>query len=395
MKILFVVSVYYPDGAGAGTSVRHLAESLAREGHEVVVLRMTRDGRPRVETMNGVKIHYMQMRNIYGLGARRNAFLRLVWHAIDIFNPLAAWDFYRVLRKEKPDVVNTSVIAGFSTSIFIVAKMMGIPLAHTMRDYYLLCPQNAMFRKGQRCETICASCRPFAEARKISARCVDMFLSNSAYVESCHKKYGAIPAGKPSYVQLNMNEDDWVSEPRVFPVDRPLHFGFIGRVHETKGVNIVLAAAMSMKIQNWKLTVAGPGDEGYISRLRQDYPDPRIDFTGYTEPVDFYRKVDVLICPSLFQEPLPRVVYEAYRAGLPVIAARSGGTPEIVDEDVTGFLYDAHDPQALAQIMDKMASGPDMYEQLSHGAAVKARLFTRSAVTKSFLGKIEKIRKAA
>lgn len=390
MKILFVVSGYYPDGAGSGTSVRNLAEGLAAAQHVVAVLRLSRDGKKHREYVNGVTIYHMPIRNIYNLGGRQKGKLkRLIWHTLDIFNPFAAWDFYKILRLEKPDVINTSVISGFSTSLFYVARMMNIRLIHTMRDYYLMCPQNAMFKNGRSCTTICAQCKPFAAARKISSGCVDMFLSNSGFVENHHRRLGAIPPEKPSFVQFNMNAGDDIAAPRKFEEGRRMRFGFIGRITETKGLPVLLEAAAKLPDRNWELKIAGRGDPAYIDRLKQIHDSDNIHYLGYMNAEEFYRAIDILICPSLYEEPLPRVVYEAYRFALPVIVARTGGTPEIVEEGRTGFVYDANDPDRLADYMMALSQDPVLYEMMSRNAAQKAKMFTRSAVTKDFLSKVQ------
>lgn len=390
MKILFVISSYYPDGAGSGMSVRHLAESIARRGHESVVLRISRNGTSYEETRNGVKIYARPMRNIHNLGGpQKSMWRRAMWHCIDIFNPLSALDFYKILRREKPDVVNTSVIAGFSTSLFFVAWLMRIPLIHTLRDYYLLCPQNGMYRHGNSCESICASCRPFMLARKISGHFVTMYLANSEYVLRRHEMFHAFPKGKLREVQYNMNPDDKVAAPRKFPA-KEFTFGYIGRLAETKGIHVLLDAARKLKIDGWKIIIAGEGEKSYVELLKKYSDDPRIFFCGHADPDEFYGQVDALVCPSIYNEPLARVVYEAYRAALPVIAAGTGGTPEIVESGKTGHVYEARNADDLAAHMNSIASNPASYEALSAGAAEKAKIFACSAVTESFLNKVKR-----
>lgn len=392
MKILFVISSYSTDGAGAGMSVRYLAEGVLKKGHQPVVMRLSRDNHYSESVENGVKIYHLPMRNIYTLrGAQRNVPKRLVWHMIDMFNPWAAWDFYKILKKEKPDVINTSVVSGFSTSLFYVAKMAGVPLVHTMRDYYLMCPQNAMFKNGKNCETVCAACRPFKMVRTLSGRCVDMYLTNSEFVARHHKKFKALPAGKPCYTQFNMNADDVIAPPRKFPAGKKIVFGFIGRITETKGIEILLKAAQGLENDNWEIRIGGTGYKYYTDSLQQKFPDKRIVYQGHVDSGDFYGNIDILVCPSLYEEPLPRVVYEAYKAALPVIAARTGGTPEIVDDGETGFVYDARDTKKLAEHMNRLSSEPQIYEAMSRGAACKAEMFTASAISSEFISKLEEV----
>jgi len=394
MKILFVVTAYYPDGAGSGRSVRNLAEGAQKAGHEVVVVRLSKDGEKSETILNDVKIHALPIRNIYSLsgGKKKTAFKRFVWHFFDIMNPLAAWDMYKILKKEKPDIVNTNVIAGFSTSIYYAVKMRGIPLVHTMRDYYLMCPQNAMFKDGHNCPSVCGKCKPFFYVRRFAARQVDLFLSNSEFVAEHHRKYGFLPRKKPCVVQFNMNGDDTIAKPRSLTTQGPVKFGFIGRITESKGINILLEATQKLQTKDWELRIAGKGKDSYMKHLQSQHNDGRIHFLGFAEPDSFYNDIDILICPSLYGEPLPRVVYESYQAAVPVIVARTGGTPEIVDDEKTGFIYSANNSDELAHLMDKLASTPDLYKQMSENAAEKAKLFTCSRITESFFKHLEMVR---
>jgi len=389
---LFVVSSYYPDGAGSGRSVRNLARGCVAAGHEAVVVRLSSEKHGFIETVDGVKIYHRPLKNIYVLGGdQKPAWQRFIWHTLDVFNPFMAWDFYKILKAEKPDVVNTNIIAGFSPSIFFVTRLARTKLIHTMRDYYLLCAQNAMFKKGKSCEGICGACKPFVLTRKIAARHVDVFLANSDHVARVHTRHGALPENGVCCVQMNANDDDTIGTVRTLPSDRPVVFGFIGRLAPSKGVEILLRAVERLETQSWVLKIAGQGQEPYVEALRKQNPDSRIEYLGHCDADAFYSDIDVLICPSLYGEPLPRVVYEAYRAGVPVVASRAGGTPEIVEVEKTGFLYDAFDDKALAKCIDDIAEDGVLYKNLSAGALKKATLFKRSSVTQQFLEHVEQV----
>ncbi|MGB0719237.1 MAG: glycosyltransferase family 4 protein [Bdellovibrionales bacterium] len=384
MRICFIVSRYYPQGAGSGRSVRVLAEGVAKAGHDAVVICLN-DGGEKQAVLNGVRIYRLPIRNLYGLADKvKNPLMRLRWHIKDLCNRAAMRDVAKILEAERPDIVNTNVIAGFSTGIFEMIKARGIPLVHTLRDYYLLCPQSGMFRKGQNCQRICAACKPFAAIRKRHARYVDLFLANSDFIAGRHKDLGAFPARQPVITQWNMNEDDWIAPPRPALSDAPVRLGFIGRINPLKGIEVLLKAVQNMKPE-WQLKIAGGADPAYLNALKKRYPDPRIDFIGFQNPDDFYKTIDVLICPSLYDDPLPRVIYEAYRHALPVIAADSGGVAEIVDHGKTGLLYPADDETALADAMTAMIAAPEIYVGMSNHAAIKAQGFTQTARTQDYL----------
>lgn len=385
MKILFVIAEYFPDGAGSGRSVQNLAQSMSQRGHDVVVVRLTRSKPGKQETLSGVKIYHLPIRNLYWVTDKiKNPVVKLLWHIVDSYNLSAMRDLDKILKAEKPDVVNTNVIAGFSAGIFQTIKRRKIPLVHTLRDYYLLCPKSSMFKSGRSCVGICASCKPFAAMRKTLAGNVDLFLANSDYVLRRHQALNFFKSAEKTAVQFNMNDNDETAQPKNTDKNKTIRFGFIGRIDEVKGLEILLSATRALEFENWSLKIAGSGDEKTTHNLRLNYPDERIEMLGFTDANAFYAQIDVLICPSLYAEPLPRVVFEAYRAGLPVIAANTGGTSEIIDHGQTGYLYDPYDIKALAGYMKSLSQNPDLYAAMSLAACEKAGNFTRSRISEEF-----------
>jgi len=77
----------------------------------------------------------------------------------------------------------------------------------------------------------------------------------------------------------------------------------------------------------------------------------------------------VLVVPSLWYEGLPMVIVEAYAAGLPVLASRLGGLPEIVKEGRTGFLFRSGDSDHLASVLtDKWGDSGRIFLDMRSGA---------------------------
>lgn len=406
-RFLFAIRPYAPDqGGGSARSTQNLAEALLARGHDVHVVRLvpkggTEQARVAAEAAGLMApgrpaLHFQEIHNIYGPyedAVHHGGLKKAVWHVIDLHNRGAEKDFRALIRRVRPDVVNTSVIDGFSTSIFAAAKSGGAKLVHTMRDYYLLCARSGMFRGGRRCETLCGDCRVHAAVRRRHARRVDMFLANSRFVADEHSRYGAFPEGRPVLVQWNVNDHPLADRPRILGDDR-IVFGFIGRIAPTKGIENLIDAALRQKDaagRNWELHIAGDGDPDYLVRLRTRHAaDPRIRFLGWSQAAPFYRSIDVLVCPSTYNEPLPRVIYEGYGFALPTIAAATGGIPEVVDEGRTGLLYEPDDIDAFAAHLARFRSMPaDEYAAFSAAALEAARPFTPDAVVATYEARVE------
>jgi len=96
----------------------------------------------------------------------------------------------------------------------------------------------------------------------------------------------------------------------------------------------------------------------YLVQLGKDLGvEDNIVFTGYTSNVaDYLNCMKVVLHTSLEPEPFGRVLIEAMSMKRPVIAARAGAVPEIVDEDVTGYTFTPGDHQDLADKLIKLLS---------------------------------------
>lgn len=120
----------------------------------------------------------------------------------------------------------------------------------------------------------------------------------------------------------------------------------LGRVEEEKGHDLAIAAFDRMETKA-TLVVAGPGD-WYLPQ------DERVCFLGLRRDVPaLLAGCDVLLNASRFDEGAPLVVLEAQRAGIPIVATRVGGTPEIVLDGRTAFLVPPEDPAAMAIALDR------------------------------------------
>jgi len=145
-----------------------------------------------------------------------------------------------------------------------------------------------------------------------------------------------------------------------------------------KGVDRVLTACSCLPSDlRWTLTVCGDelyetaGHSGERARLedlsRSLGLDGRVTFTGMVMDITPYLKnADIFLHASIRDEPFGRVVAEAMAAGVPVIATRGGGIPEIVRDGVDGLLYPMGDVGALIQAITDLASDPQRRASMGH-----------------------------
>jgi glycosyltransferase involved in cell wall biosynthesis len=158
--------------------------------------------------------------------------------------------------------------------------------------------------------------------------------------------------------------------------------GFVGQIEPRKGVAELVEAAGRFLAgrPGATLTVIGeapPGAESYEARVRElasrSPASERIRLTGFVRDPAL-GEFSLVAVPSL-AEPYGTVAAEAAAAGVPVVATRTGGLPEVVLDGETGVLVEPGDPSALAGAMGDLLDDPARRRELGGRARESARRF--------------------
>jgi glycosyltransferase involved in cell wall biosynthesis len=375
MKIALVNDKYlHHEGGGAQESVRILAESLATRGHRVSVWATTYQPKQKrtTEIHAGVNVTFLPVANVYWPHGRRPKVLKPIWHAIDAHNPVMARRIGQLLDEEMPDILHTNILAGFSTAIWAEASRRRIPVVHTVRDYYLICPKGARFKDGTECASACASCRIYSLPKKQATRHVDAVVSISRHLANHHVVDSPIRE-----VIHNGYQAAGTLPPRTEAGG--LKVGFLGRLFETKGIELLIDAVGRTDAAH--LYIAGSGLPGYVEDLRKLAP-ARTTFLGTVPPRRLFEKIDVLAVPSLWHEPFGRVAIEAMAWGIPVIASRRGGLPEIIQPGVNGWLFAPDEADSLSRFLHSL--NPETCRSMRAACLERARAFLPEVITAQY-----------
>ncbi len=359
MKVVFVGSLYAPNGVGgAERTVQTIAEEAVRRGHEAAVISLAPDGVARSGELNGVRTYYVPLANVHYpfSPVPRGAVRRALWHAIDAYNPWMARRVGRILDREQPDVLQTGNLLGFSAAVWHAARRRSIPVVQMLHDYYMGCGNSSMFKNGENCTRQCTACRVFTAPRRAMSDIPEAVISLSARLLERVEGTGMF-AHVPKKAIIH-GASDLVAAPQAPCAARlagQLTVGYLGRLESTKGLEFMLdGLAQTPQV---RVLLAGKGADEYVNGLQQRYAAaPNIEFLGFTKPADLFARIDLLIVPSVWEEPLGRVIYEAYAHGLPSIVMRSGGMPEIVEEGVTGFVVRPGDAEQLSALVRRLAA---------------------------------------
>jgi glycosyltransferase involved in cell wall biosynthesis len=351
MRITFVNGLYPPHGAGgAENSLRLLAAELSRRGHICSLITLTPGRRPTVEEVDGIQVHYLPLANVYWpFRGPRPRLLRPLFQAADAFNGVMGVRVRRALRLTRPDVVNCHNLQGFSVAAWVGAARLNLPIVQTIHDYYLACPRSTMWRPARgNCASLCPECRIFAAPRRALSRLPDAVTCVSHRVFDRLTDAGAFARALSGIQPVRIirgNNRNVVERAVSRPNSDTPTLGFMGRLEPAKGLEGLLDAVAGLPT---RLLVAGRGEEDYEVALRARVaPNAAVEFVGHVSPEAFFPQIDMLVIPSVWEDPFPRVFHEALAFGVPSIASPLGGLPEIVQPGQNGIVMSGIDTASL------------------------------------------------
>jgi glycosyltransferase involved in cell wall biosynthesis len=310
--------------------------------------------------------------------------IRRLWHLIDIYNRAMQQPLGQVLDAVRPDVVFVHNLAGWSIAAIPMIRNRNIRVIQILHDHYNICANTTMSRGERNCVEQCLSCRTIRTPHRKITNLVNAVVGVSDYILDRHLECGAyvdVPIKRVinnvrSAESLGLAEAPGLRRRAAAGRQRGVtRFGFIGSLTPQKGIEMLLEVFASWNDPATELFVAGTGKPEEVNRLMSRYAGPRIKFLGGIEPKHFFTAVDVTVVPSLWQEPFPGVVAESFAFGVPVIAARRGGLPEMVFDGHTGLLFEPDEPGALRAAMMRCAQAPDFTRRLARSAGAASGRF--------------------
>lgn len=374
MKISMVMSVFGEHAVGgAERSAEKTALALAGEGHEVSLVSLCGSGRPGSASClsNGLRhitVPLAQVYDPYGMSGQkavatgqRPGLHKMVWHVADIYNPVMGSRLFDLWRAERPDLVMTHTLQGFSTAAWHAARRSGAAMVHVLHDHALICPGTAMTRGAQVCQKACASCGSFNVARRSISCKPDALVAPSLAVLERHRQAGWFHDVADQRVIGNCLTPGWpsVTRHRAPPLGSRWCFGFLGRLDESKGVDTLLEAARLLPDDACHFHLAGPGDPSMARAfIEQHGLTSRVTLEGPVDAARFMAGIDVLVAPSRALETFCNVVMEAACLGIPAIVSDRGALPERVAYGAGGWIIPAGDANALSHALRLCMADP-------------------------------------
>ena len=158
-----------------------------------------------------------------------------------------------------------------------------------------------------------------------------------------------------------------------------IHFVFVGRLIKEKGVQIALSALSKLPDEiKWDFTVAGDGK--YRVQLEQLAKslgiDNKVFFLGTCHDIpSLLSKMDVFIHSCIWKEGFGIGLAEAMSAGKICIGSKIGAIPELIDDNKTGYLFEANNVESLANTILKAYNNEKEWKRIQQNAINKSQQY--------------------
>jgi sugar transferase (PEP-CTERM/EpsH1 system associated) len=272
---------------------------------------------------------------------------------------------WRLLRKLKPAVLHTYNLA--AAEYAFTAALAGVPVRiHAEHGRDAADPEGRNPRHNL--------------LRRLLVPFIDRYIPVSADLARWLEKIVGIPAAKVQLIHNGVNTDKFHPDEGRDGTTRPpspipfsddcFVIGTVGRIQDIKNhAGLVDAFLLLQQLvpEPSRLRLAIIGDGPLLPLLKQKVSDAGLNQCVWlpgarSDIADIMRGFDLFVLPSL-AEGTPVTVLEAMACGLPVVASRVGGLPEVVEENVSGLLVPPADANALAEALLSFHADPELAKQ--------------------------------
>lgn len=307
-------------------------------------------------------------------------------------------DLHKLIKDIRPNVAHfTNTFPLISPSAYYACQEFGTAVVQSLHNYRLICPAATLYRQGQCCEacvgkkaawpgifhgcyhgsipqTTIISFMLFTHHMiKTWQNSIDTYV---ALTEFSRKKFieGGLPSNKIMVKPIFLRKDPGCKQGK----DEGYAL-YLGRLTEEKGIKTLLDAWQQLPEIPLKIGGDGTLKEQLQSSILQGNLN-HVEYLGWltkTELIPLIKKARFLLCPSEWYEGFPMTILEAFACGVPTIASRLGSMAEVIEDKITGLLFEPGDPDDLVRTIHwAMAHQEDLLLIGQRGRALYENKFT-------------------
>jgi glycosyltransferase involved in cell wall biosynthesis len=385
MKILMVNKFHYHKG-GSETYYFTVAETLKKMGHEVIFFAMKNDKNLPCDQSK----YFVSNVGVNGGITSKIKMVKNIAYSKEAYNNME-----ELLINEKPDIAILNLVhKQITCSIIDSLKKHNVKIAWTMHDLITVCPAYTMLDgKGN----VCKKCLDGNYKHCIKNKCVhnSKLMSYLSYFEAKqikkHNWYNKVDLYIcPSLFYKKMLEKaNFTNKPIVYlrnplpintiyqiPKTTKNYILYFGRLSKEKGL---FALINSMKNINYNLVILGTGpiEEDLHKFIFENELNNKIQMLGFKtgqELKNYINDARCVVLPSEWYENGPYSAMEAMSSGKPLIVSSMGGLPELVDNNLNGYIY--KDKEGLTNCINQIINLPDNeYKNMCQESMNKAKKY--------------------
>jgi glycosyltransferase involved in cell wall biosynthesis len=274
-----------------------------------------------------------------------------IWWSLDslVNYPKAIWDFIRLKRKFKPDIVYTISYR----QILLLYPFFNKNIVYHIHDPNSHSKQSIFFLK------------------LIDSK-VKQYIAVSDFIKQDLVKCG-IEESKIDVVHNGVNSPR-TNFIKTYMPNSILRIGIVGQIIDHKGHRDLIAALILLdKKVKFELFIYGRGADRFKNNLIHFIYEHRLQdkifWKGFVhDSSEIYRNIDVLVAPTKSDEPFGLVALEAGMYSIPAIVTKSGGFPESIKDNQTGFIINKSSPKEIAEKLTLLFSKPELLNEMGINA---------------------------
>ena len=393
MRILQVVHGYPPQKwGGVELITATLTRALAERGHRVTVFARMADTAAEEFSVRDDELAHNTRTDADETAVR---VVRVVHNLsyishfrLEYDNPFLDEAFRRVLIEARPDVVHVQHVGNLSGSLIHVSAQLGYPVVLSLHDFFFACHRHHLIDnhtrlcpgpdRGERCIACLQSMTSADEARRRFTYFEQLLhIPQQVIVPSqflASRMREIFPFLEP---RLHIVAPGIVPGSRVrredpeHPEPSPLRVLCIGMLVPYKGPHVLIKAVQGLPVGSIAVSLYGGRLavwNAYADQLETDAADLPIRFCGtyaHDQLSAILARHDVLVVPSICEETFSLVTREALQAGLPVVAAKRGALPEVIQDGVNGLLFEPENAHDLRRCLERLRTDTYLREQLT------------------------------
>ncbi len=379
MKICLINNLYHPDKrGGAEEMVYLLVNELKKQKHDIFVIcsssEYKKTTQEKIEKTTVYRIGYEKYFPFSKIN-EQSVLKRFLWRIHQFKNKYSSSMIYQLLDKEKPDLIlSHNVLALGYNTIQTINKYATINKKKhitTIHDVQLIYPSGILKSGDNYSKTLLKLYIFFTKKMYSSCKFV-VFPSNALL-----KFYNKYKFFRKSSLHIIANPVELESHNNKKTSSEKLRFLYLGQLEEHKGIMELIKTFRQIDAEKFHLTIAGRGS---LSQKIQDmiYIVNNIDFVGEFDKekrINLLQKNDIVVVPSTCFENSPMTIYEAFLSGTPVLASNIGGIPELIEDNVTGWLFNSGNINNLKSKILEIYENKEGIEELQKNCSTFVKQF--------------------